>query len=378
MNRRRLGFTLIELLVVIAIIAVLIALLLPAVQAAREAARRAQCVNNLKQIGLAMHNYVSANTALPPISVDDPWNGNPRQNISQRGRLLPFLEQQAAYNSINWNFGARWNFGTSGLNDNGSIDGAAGGAYSMVQFTVLCMQISTFLCPSDPNPGASGTFNFAGGGGTKVVGSSNYPANLGLNRRLNGGLNKTWAMNGPNYLATNWDGALRPSVTLSNFTDGTSNTVIYSEWVKGPATGLPGKNSLGMIYNGPNSDAYPTDLQVYQALQSFPTNSSTQMSSWKGEWWLAVENGVYSHTNLPNRPAFNYMDVYGCPGSCAFGNEYQRASVTLLNASSNHSGGVNMLFMDGSVKFVKSSVNPMAYYAIATPDGGETVSADSF
>src|SRR5215469_16881841 len=107
MIRSRRGFTLIELLVVIAIIAVLISLLLPAVQSAREAARRSQCTNNLKQIGLAMANYISSNDLLPPLSVDQSWVTNqqsspipmPHQNWSQHARLLPFLEQQAAYNA---------------------------------------------------------------------------------------------------------------------------------------------------------------------------------------------------------------------------------------------------------------------------------------
>ena len=113
MTRRDRGFTLIELLVVIAIIAVLIGLLLPAVQAAREAARRTQCSNNLKQIGLAMNNYVSVERVLPPVCIDPAWVGGkpipqPHQNWSQHARLLPYLEQAVLFNAINWYFGARW------------------------------------------------------------------------------------------------------------------------------------------------------------------------------------------------------------------------------------------------------------------------------
>src|SRR5215216_1827716 len=113
MSRSRRGFTLIELLVVIAIIGVLIALLLPAVQAAREAARRSQCVNNLKQIGLAVHNYLSTNQdTMPPVFVDFAQDINPVKHVAQthsiHARLLPYMEQVQTYNSLNFDVASRW------------------------------------------------------------------------------------------------------------------------------------------------------------------------------------------------------------------------------------------------------------------------------
>jgi prepilin-type N-terminal cleavage/methylation domain-containing protein len=158
MSHRRRGFTLIELLVVIAIIAVLIALLLPAVQAAREAARRAQCVNNLKQIGLACLNYESAVGTLPPGTKGSIWG-------TYIVFILPYIEQQALYNA--------WN----GLGDNRTRTGAGTLTYSSpFNITVTSTRLNSFTCPADtPNAPISTTVN----GVTYRVTSHNYVVNFG-------------------------------------------------------------------------------------------------------------------------------------------------------------------------------------------------------
>jgi len=382
--KKRLGFTLIELLVVIAIIAVLISLLLPAVQSAREAARRSQCTNNLKQIALAMHNYVSANDALPPLSVDCNRDsaGNcvtEYQRGSQHSRLLPYLEQNAIYNSINWSLSLRWGPDTSVdtyVSDPAPLidpnNGPACGGDAVPQITAITAMISSFLCPSDGAPGGSGRYSL--GGQFKLVGTSNYPSNTGLNRRITGNApDVSWKMQGPNYVA-GWDGAVNATSNMSTFQDGTSNTAVFSEWVKGPA-GLPGKDGLGMVYYLPNrlaangcSPPNCTDLFFAQQCNSTPVTQANQAWGWKGEWWAYGGTMIYSHTQTPNRVACQYDDQ----------NTDWRGTLTMVNASSNHPGGVNVAFMDGSVKFVKSSVSYPAWYALATPNNGEVLSADSY
>jgi prepilin-type N-terminal cleavage/methylation domain-containing protein/prepilin-type processing-associated H-X9-DG protein len=366
MTRRDHGFTLIELLVVISIVAVLVGLLLPAVQSAREAARRTQCTNNLVQIGLAMHNYVSFFEVLPPVCIDPSWTGNntpipqPHQNWSQHARLLPYLEQAVLYNMINWNFGARW----SGDTVYTDLTAPTGGSTdSIPQMTVLVTSISSFLCPSDINPGSSTTFLV--GDVSRRVGASNYPCNIGLNRRLD-----SWYLNGPNYVASTWDKTVSNATSMATFVDGTSNTVIFSEWVKGSAvpTGLA-PNGLGEVYNlGENSNFYTTDRQFAQLCNTVPITRANQQWQWKGEWWGFGATMIYSHTQTPNRTSCVYHDI----------NQDGRGTITMLSASSNHPGGVNVLLMDGSVRFVKSSLNYLAWYALATPDRREALSSESY
>ncbi len=277
--------------------------------------------------------------------------------------MLPYLDQQVAYNEINWWFGARLSDGDRIYRDTNPPDNATGGSDSIPQMSVLTLRIATFLCPSDVYPGSSGTFLL--GGEEKLVGASNYPGNIGLNRRLNG-----WQMNGPNYVASNWDKTVSNTTSMSSFRDGASMTAIFSEWIKGQAvpTGRA-QNGLSEVYNlGENSNFYTTDYQFARLCNTVPITSANQQWQWKGEWWGYGATMIYSHTQGPNRTSCVYHDI----------NQDGRGTITMIGPSSNHPGGVNVLFMDGTVRFVKNSVNYRPWYAIATPDNGESVSSDAF
>jgi prepilin-type N-terminal cleavage/methylation domain-containing protein/prepilin-type processing-associated H-X9-DG protein len=356
----RQGFTLIELLVVIAIIAVLIALLLPAVQAAREAARRMQCVNNLKQLALAAANYESANGAFPPAacSVPDPVKGATyyRDNFSSFVRLLPFTEQSPMYNAVNFNL-------TYANIDN---------------FTVAAIQLSVLLCPSDTNMApqyinANNKFtsnydNVPAGGATL------YPQYF---TSYSGNQGTFWSnyyigASGGTAVQTQQNGSIiiDGTVTIASITDGTSNTFIYGEKAHG--------------YFAQYDATYQNCDQAWQSGLYFDTMLTT--------------------TYPPNLPRSN------TPGLTPTGFNYYFAT----DATSFHAGGLNFAFCDGSVRFIKNTINswgfttgavdkyndqipdgttfdatkilwtttnackPGVYQALSTRSSGEVVSADAY
>jgi prepilin-type N-terminal cleavage/methylation domain-containing protein/prepilin-type processing-associated H-X9-DG protein len=359
-SRNRRGFTLIELLVVIAIIAVLIALLLPAVQAAREAARRAGCVNNMKQIGLAMHNYHSTNDCFPPGALQNTYNLGSQtspgwQNMSSLAMLLPFIEQNTLYSALNFSMGS-----TAGTQPPWTDPYGNG--------TVRGSQINSFLCPSDGN--AKNT----GDGWTGRLNS--YMASMG-----------TTEQNGYNTSST---GVFAFNIVygLRDITDGSSNTIAFGEKLVGTpgnSTGLGvGYRGNGVNNSGPTQSVFdatqnPTtiasDLNICQAswLQLTPTNNSTLINN-EGQYWL-VGDTAYSLFNTivpPNSTTWKFGSCRNGCGTCS------PDGSAFVNVSSNHSGGANFLMGDGSVRFVKNTIAQVIYWYIGTRANNDQVSADAY
>jgi prepilin-type N-terminal cleavage/methylation domain-containing protein/prepilin-type processing-associated H-X9-DG protein len=358
---KRRGFTLIELLVVIAIIAVLIALLLPAVQAAREAARRAQCVNNLKQMGLAIHNYNSSNNAMPPLFGNF---GQPPAGPSAAGGAWPlgwgvgilgYMEQQQLFNAANYSYGS----------------------FDAPNNTIANTKVNTYVCPSES---------------VKVgpwIGSTwvNYHANFG----------------GPCSMAS-WSGPIVPFrgdsigqsnsvqtanlsvVDFASITDGTSNTALFSEKLMGLngyiATATPGtpnakrvsfQLNLNLSWDTATGGA---DAQAFvSACKALPASTApTNPTQWSGATWTGSHAGTLH---------FNAYDHFMPPNalSCVAANSWGGAPGGFndaITATSNHSGGVNVCLCDGSVRFIKDTIGLNVWWALGSRNQGEMISADAY
>jgi prepilin-type N-terminal cleavage/methylation domain-containing protein/prepilin-type processing-associated H-X9-DG protein len=357
-SQSRRGFTLIELLVVIAIIAVLIALLLPAVQAAREAARRSQCINNLKQIGLGLHNYHSTNNVFPMGSTQSPKSGagdinNSWSGWSAQALMLPYMEQAPLYAACNF----QW-----GMNPFGDV------CYYQSS-TVANTVLSVFLCPSDTN--------------SSRVNKNNYYACIGTT--TNGMTNNCGGQTSflPQCTSTGSTGMFTYFICygISDAIDGTSNTVAFSESNVGQPSVY---NAVGNGYTGvgdPGNDVVFNALtnfnQVIAGLQACATaiqNQSATVNQNHGQQWAFGATGytLFNTIQVPSDPQYKYSDCrLGC-GGCGMDSSFTSG------ANSNHSGGCNVMMADGSVRFVKSTVNRQTWMQIGTRAGGETVSSDAF
>ncbi len=370
--RRRSGFTLIELLVVIAIIAVLIALLLPAVQAAREAARRAQCVNNLKQLGLAVHNYHSQQNAFPPLvgNLSAAWfkmTGNSDWwPLDWTAMLLPHLEQQPLFNALNW-----------------QLHGGNPQSNSTPQnTTVMYTQIGAVLCPSENQKIPS-----------IQAGYKNYVANTGGPSAVSAwsGIFVPFRPDPNSYpgISEGYTNSNCGTFGLESVTDGSSNTALFSETLlgSGPGSVTISTTQRATTYLFPSGMNLSPDgglnsgasaLQFYNTCKSLPgsTVSFGGLVPTSGNCWISGHPGsffiwdAYNHWMPPN--------TLGCDNQADSNTGGYGSVQDAVPPSSNHSGGVNIGMADGSVKFIKNTVALQAWWALGTRNQGEVVSSDSY
>lgn len=310
MRHNRSAFTLVELLVVIAIIGILVALLLPAVQAAREAGRRTQCLNNLKQIGLGLHNYHDVHQVFPF------GQGGTGNRYSALALLLPFLEQGNLHSQIDFS-----QITTAVIND-------------VPRRTELPM----FRCPSDlrnPLPATGGATNYMANKGSGIVWQLASGVNVNLPNP-----------NGVFYMSS--------AIRMADILDGTSNTAAYSERVL--ADGSNGIVSpLADVFFHPGAPNTPDEAKTMcDALDI--TNLANQFPLFMGAPWMDGQH-TYLHVTGPNSRSCGFFTV----------------TRAVMPPSSRHPGGVNVLLCDGSVRFAANTIDLNVWRGVGSRDGGEVV-----
>ena len=334
------GFTLVELLVVIAIIAVLIGLLLPAVQSAREAARRSSCSNKLKQLGLAMHSYLSAKKSFPSNSYH-PNAGTAWQNWERMGanyQLLPFMEQQEVFDRIN-------------------LDGSAGAMYAVIR-----SRVDAFVCPSDIGPGSNNW------------GPSNYGWSTGSSPHAAGGANRSTANgfihiegrgnNNPSRTEINnaW-----PGFTESQFSDGLSKVLMGSELIcgSGADTGdVPRNIAIGVsdVFSTAADRNFPTQAEV-DAMGSTLRGAGTWRGNGGQQWGWYGHASAAINTTVPPNWAFPSGGT-GTPGQAFDG------GWGVFPPRSRHPGAVNAIFADGAVATITNSIELLTFQRLGHRSDG--------
>jgi prepilin-type N-terminal cleavage/methylation domain-containing protein/prepilin-type processing-associated H-X9-DG protein len=357
----RRGFTLIELLVVIAIIAVLIALLLPAVQAAREAARRAQCVNNMKQLGLAMHNYHSVNDCFPPGALYN-WNYTTKALINNYGfsahaRMLSNLEQAAVYNAINWSVGI--------INDQ----------FSYMNTTIGAIHISAFNCPSAPTPSWA-----APGLGSIIATGNSYFASIGSGLEYDA----TFTGGAPNGVFMD----AGPAIGLRDILDGSSNTVAFGEWKIGDGNSNLVSVPSDIIFVG----AYPKGITRNTPQMELPAMGQTVLLQWAQSCAAGLLADRTSSHSSELGATWGFGMMAFTLGGCLMAPNSKYPNCTPSAASSNpgyatpgmftlssfHPGGANVLMSDASVRFLKDSTNLPTMWSLGSRAQGEVIDASSY